>query len=104
MTPYTEEAKMGKAIYKILDDKGRITIPLQYRKAAGLLAGDVVRVAKDGNGNGLILTKAEVVDFAAEDPEMMEACIYAAVRTLSREKKLELAASLLSPLSERKGR
>ena len=95
---------MGKAVYKVIDEKGRITIPLPYRKAAGLLAGDVVRVARDGKGNGLILTKADVVDFADEDPEIMEACIYAAVKTLSDKQKLELAANLLSPLPERKRR
>ena len=95
---------MGKAIYKVLDDKGRITIPLEYRKAIGLCHGEVLRIAVGENGSSLVVSKAEMVDFEDEDPEMMEACIYAAVRTLSKEQKLELAANLLSPLSERKRR
>lgn len=95
---------MSRAVYKVLDDKGRITIPLAYRKAIGICPGEVIRMAPGDNGSSLVISKAEVVDFADEDPEMMEACIYAAVKTLSKEKKLELAASLLSPLSERKGR
>ena len=97
-----EVKEMGKAIYKILDDKGRITIPVDYRKAFGLRLGDVVKVAPDSKGNGISISKAEVVDFDSEDPEITQACIHAAVRTLSMGQKLELAASLLSLMSERK--
>ena len=93
---------MGKDVYKVLDDKGRTTIPLIYRKAIGISSGEVIRIAPDENGSCLNLSKAEVVDFDSEDPEITQACIHAAVRTLSMGQKLELAASLLSLMSERK--
>lgn len=90
---------MGKVTYKVLDEKGRITIPLDYRKAAGLFAGDVIRLSLDAEDGRVTVSKADVMDYEKEDPEMLEACIYAAVRTLTREKKVALAASLLSPVS-----
>lgn len=91
---------MDNVTYKVLDDKGRITIPLEMRKRLDLHAGAVIRVAWNGEKNEISLSKAEVIDYGAEDPEMLETCIYAAVRTLTKERKVALAASLLSPMSE----
>ena len=91
---------MAKVTYKVLDDKGRVTIPLETRKGLGLCPGDVIRVAWNGDKSEVSLSKAEVVDFDKEDPEVLETCIYAAVRTLTKEKKVALAASLLSPMAE----
>ena len=90
---------MGDIKYKVLDDKGRVTIPLDFRKAVGLMPGDVVRVALDRDQGCIVISKASVMDYEREDPEMLEACIYAAVRTLTREKKVALAARLLAPVA-----
>lgn len=90
---------MGDVRYKVLDEKGRITIPLDFRNAVGLMPGDVVRIALDKDKDCIIISKASVMDYEKEDPEMMEACVYAAVRTLTREKKVALAARLLAPVT-----
>jgi bifunctional DNA-binding transcriptional regulator/antitoxin component of YhaV-PrlF toxin-antitoxin module len=85
--------------YKVLDEKGRITIPFGFRKAVAIMPGDVVRIALDKDQGCIVISKASVMDYEREDPEMLEACIYAAVRTLTREKKVALAASLLVPVA-----
>ena len=89
---------MSELRYKVLDERGRITIPLDYRKEAGLCPGDVIRLSLDAETRRIVISKADVMEYEKEDPEMLEACIYAAVRTLTREKKVALAASLLSPM------
>ena len=91
---------MAKVTYKVLDEKGRITIPMEMRNGAKLFPGDVVKVAWKSEKNEIILSGVEVVDFENEDPEILEACIYAAVRNLTKEKKVALAASLLSHAAE----
>ena len=95
---------MSELRYKVLDERGRITIPLDDRKEAGLFPGDVIRLSLDAETRRIVISKADVMDYEKEDPEMLEACIYAAVRTLTREKKVALAASLLSPMAEKNGR
>ena len=92
---------MSELRYKVLDERGRITIPLDYRKEAGLFPGDVIRLSLDAETRRIVISKADVMEYEKEDPEMLEACIYAAVRTLTREKKVALAASLLSPMAGR---
>ena len=90
---------MAKVTYKVLDDKGRITIPLEMRNGAKIFPGDVIKVSWKGDKNEIVLSGVEVFDFEKEDPEIIEACIYAAVRNLTKEKKVALAASLLSPMA-----
>ena len=92
---------MSELRYKVLDERGRITIPLDYRKDSGLFPGDVIRLSLDAEKRSIVISKADVMEYEKEDPEMLEACIYAAVRTLTREKKVALAASLLSPMAGR---
>ena len=36
---------MAKVTYKVLDDKGRITIPLEMRNGAKIFPGDVIKVS-----------------------------------------------------------
>ena len=88
---------MSNVTYKVLDEKGRITIPREMRAGMGLAGGDVVRVAWSGEKSEIIISKADVLDYEKGDPEMLEACIYAAVRTMPRERKVAL-----EPMAEEK--
>ncbi len=45
---------MSKPVYKIVDDRGRITIPAPVRASLGIASGDVVAITA---GRGVIKRK-----------------------------------------------
>ena len=67
---------MKKPVYKLLDEKGRVLIPLEMRQKAEIEKGDILEVGK-------------------QDAEAVEAYVHAAVKTMSHEKQVALAARIL---------
>ena len=70
---------MKKPVYKLLDEKGRILIPKEFRQMAELESGDIVNI----------------VEMGSQDPQAVEAYVNAAVKHMSPAKQVALAARIL---------
>lgn len=84
---------MKKEIYKVLDEKGRVLIPLELRKKADMESGDILKLSV--NSGKLQIVKVDIVEPGRQDAEMVEAYVNAAVKTMSYEKQVALAAKIL---------
>lgn len=84
---------MKKPVYKLLDEKGRVLIPLEMRQKVELEKGDIVKVTI--SSGKIVLSKVDIVEAGKQDAETVEAYVHAAVKTMSHEKQVELAAKLL---------
>lgn len=91
---------MNKPVYKIIDGKGRVLIPRELRAASGMEYGDIVRLElSDGR---VSVKKIDIVEIGDKSPEAVEAYVRAAVREMSEEKQIAIAAQLLELLQLRK--
>lgn len=84
---------MKKAIYKLLDEKGRVLIPKELRQQAEMERGDILKLSI--SGGKLSVAKVDIVEVGSQDPEAVEAYVNAAVRIMSHEKQVALAAKIL---------
>lgn len=90
----------GKNIYKIIDCKGRILIPKELRNAAEMEAGDIVKL---GLQKGTVTAKkVNLIEVGDQTPEAMEEYVRAAVKEMSEEKQINIAASILELVERRK--
>lgn len=90
---------MGNAIYKLVDSKGRVLIPKALREAAKLESGGIVRL---GLSEGKVtVRRVDVIEPGDQSPEVVEAYVYAALRTMSDGKRLKLLAELSGLLQEK---
>ena len=81
---------MKKPVYKVLDEKGRVLIPLEMRQKAEMEKGDILKVSI--NSGKIVISKVDI----------LEAYVNAAVKTMSHEKQVALAARILS-LAQQEG-
>ena len=81
---------MKKQVHKLLDEKGRILIPKEFRQ---MECGDIVKLSV--SGGKIILSKVDIVEMGSQDPETMEAYVNAAVKQLNPAKQVALAARIL---------
>ena len=87
-----------KAVYKLVDSKGRVYLPRELRDGLKLDCGDFVKLtAEEGQ---LSLRKVHLIEVGDQSPEAVEAYI-AAAAAMPREKQVALAALLLE--KQRKG-
>ena len=71
---------MGKPVYKLLDQKGRVLIPKEMRAAAGMEYGDIVGLGMiDGR---VSVRKVSIIEVGDQSPEAVEAYVRAAIRTI----------------------
>ncbi|EGD45776.1 SpoVT/AbrB domain protein [Ruminiclostridium papyrosolvens DSM 2782] len=90
----------GKNIYKIIDCKGRILIPKELRTAAEMEAGDIVKL---GLHKGTVIAKKmNLIEVGDQTPEAREAYVRAAIKEMSEEKQINIAASILELVERRK--
>ena len=89
-----------KPVYKLVDEKGRVLIPQNIRDAAKIRRGDIVRLGlSDGN---VTIQKVDVIEVGVQSPEMVEAYVRAAIKSMSDDIRLELISEL-SALIQQKG-
>ena len=91
---------MKKPVYKLLDEKGRVLIPLEMRQKVELEKGDIVKVTI--SSGKIVLSKVDIVEAGKQDAETVEAYVHAAVKTMSHEKQVALAARILK-LAQQEG-
>lgn len=84
---------MKKPVYKLLDEKGRVLIPLEMRQRAEMEKGDILKVSI--SSGKIVISKVDIVEIEKQDAEAVEAYVHAAVRTMSHEKQVALAARIL---------
>ena len=89
-----------KPVYKLVDEKGRVLIPQNIRDAAKIQRGDIVRLGLSG-GN-VTVQKVYVIEAGVLSPEMVEAYVRAAIKSIPDDVRLELISEL-SALIQQKG-
>ena len=89
---------MKKPVYKLLDEKGRVLIPLDMRQKAEMEKGDIVKVTI--NSGKIVISKVDIVEAGKQDAETIEAYVHAAVKTMRHEKQVVLAAKLLKLMQQ----
>ena len=91
----------NKAIYKLMDGKGRVLIPKSLRDAAKLEYGDIVRL---GLADGKVtVRKVDVVEAGDQSPEAMEAYVRAAFKSMPDTVRVELIGELSALLQKKEG-
>ena len=89
---------MKKPVYKLLDEKGRVLIPKELRQKAEMEYGDILKLSVCSGK--LSIVKVDIVEIGSQDPEAVEAYVNAAVKTMSHEKQVALAARILKLAQE----
>ena len=89
----SEVIEMKKPVYKLLDEKGRVLIPLEMRQKAEIEKGDILKVSI--NTGKIVISKVDILEVGKQDAEAVEAYVHAAVKTMSHEKQVALAARIL---------
>lgn len=84
---------MKKPVYKLLDEKGRILIPKEFRQMAELESGDIVKLSV--SSGKIMVSKVDIVEMGSQDPQAVEAYVNAAVKHMSPAKQVALAAGIL---------
>lgn len=84
---------MKQAVYKLLDEKGRVLIPKELRQKTEMESGDIVKLIV--SGGKIQISKVDIVEIGRQDAEAVEAYVNAAVKTMSHEKQVALAARIL---------
>ena len=85
--------RMKKPVYKLLDEKGRILIPKEFRQMAELESGDIVKLSM--SSGKIVVSKVDIVEMGSQDPQAVEAYVNAAVKHMSPAKQVALAARIL---------
>lgn len=81
------------AVFKVLDDKGRILIPLNMRKEAEIKCGDIIKISIH---KGIIhITKADLIEVCDQSKETRARYVHSAVKHMSKQEQLELAEKLI---------
>ena len=84
---------MKKPVYKLLDEKGRILIPKEFRQMAELESGDIVKLSM--SSGKIVVSKVDIVEMGSQDPQAVEAYVNAAVKHMSPATQVALAARIL---------
>lgn len=92
---------MKMPVYKIMDDRGRVLIPQEWRTLAGLERGDIVRL--DFSGGAVAIKKVALIEVGDQSPEAVEAYVRAAIREMPHGTQIAIAAELLGMMEGRKG-
>lgn len=83
-----------KQLYKIVDSKGRVYLPVESRRNAGIESGDIVRLNADTGK--ISVSKVELIELGDKSPEALAAYILAGVPHLSNAQLQELMERVLS--------
>lgn len=86
---------MERLIIKILDEKGRVSIPKAIREQVGISLGDVLGIEADPP-NCVILTRMEVVEPEEEETELTGDIFSEEFHKLSYRQQYQLLAALLA--------
>ena len=92
---------MKKPVYKLLDEKGRILIPKEFRQMAELESGDIVKLSV--SSGKIMVSKVDIVEMGSQDPQAVEAYVNAEVKHKSTATQEDLAERIMK-FAQKKGR
>ncbi len=84
------------SIYKIIDDRGRITIPQEIRTATDINKGDVIKISI--KGKQIVLTKVGIVDYKDFTSQELLTNIHNALNYLDKDERIEVIKNVLKAL------
>lgn len=58
---------MKKPVYKLLDEKGRVLIPLEMRQKAEMEKGDILKVSV--SSGKIVISKVDILEVGKQDAE-----------------------------------
>ena len=94
-----EAILLSKPIYKLVDQNGRILIPVELRRAVGMEQGDIVQL---GLFNGKVtVRKVDVIEIGDQSPDAVEAYVRAAFRTMPNDVRVSLISDLSGLLQQK---
>lgn len=82
-----------KRTYRVVDSKGRIYLPKDVRREAGIDSGDIIRLEAD-NGGWIGIMKVELIEAGDQSQEAMEAYVRAAIRQMTDSTRMGLLSEL----------
>lgn len=88
-----------KAMYKVVDSRGRVLIPRSVRLACEIEVGDIVRL--DCAHGQVAIKKVELIEVGDQSPEALEAYVREAFKTMTDETKVILIAQLSKLLQQK---
>ena len=91
---------MSESVYKVVDSRGRVHLPKEFRGKMDLDCGEIVKLTA-GEGGLQVKKKVHLIELGDKSPKAVEAFVHAAATAMSREKQMELAARLLELLRRR---
>lgn len=91
---------MNKAIYKLVDGKGRVLIPKELRTVVGMEYGDIVRL--DMEDGKVSIRKVDIIEAGDQSPEAVEAFVRSAFKTMPDSTRLGLIAELTGLMRQKK--
>ena len=89
---------MNESVYKVVDSRGRVHLPKEFRGKMDLDCGEIVKLT--AGKDGLQVKKVHLIELGDKSPEAVEAYVHAAATAMSREKQLELPGPLGELLPE----
>lgn len=83
-------------VYKIVDCKGRIYIPVSMRKEVGINCGDIVKLKLCDNGD-IGIEKIRIIEFGdkSTQAQAVEDYVFSAVKKMKKETLLNLANEVI---------
>ena len=84
------------SILKIIDDKGRLTIPKEVRNQLGFKQGDVLKLIVQDTE--LLIRKVGINDYVGSSESDLESNIHNALGHLPRNKRLQIVRTVLENL------
>jgi len=88
----------SKAIYRVVDDKGRVLIPKELRCSTEIKNGDIVKL--DMDKGRVTVQKVYLIEIGDQSPTAVEAYVFSAVKTMEKQTLLTLAAKLIALIDE----
>ena len=89
-----------KPIYRLMDAKGRITIPKEMRETVEMESGDIIKL--DTHKGTVMIKKVDIIEIGDQSPEAIEAYVFAAVKNMPQNKQMELASRLFKLIEQGK--
>ena len=89
-----------KPVYRLIDSKGRVTIPKDLRDTTEMDCGDIVKLGM--YKGSVIVKKVDVIELGDHSPEAIEAYVFAVVKTMPQNKQMELASCLFRLIEQGK--
>jgi len=91
----------SKSVYKVVDSKGRVLIPSEFRQVAEINRGDIVKLGIDKGR--VTVKKVDLIEIGDQSPQAVEAYVFSAVKTMEKQILLSLAARLIALIDEGNG-